>query len=623
MTILTALMRGRLLAGRYHVTAMLGHGAMGAVFEAMDRDLERTVAIKIIGIINLQDPEAEAHLRERFYREARLAAGLRHPHLVTVHDLRVDDETGIDFIVMERLEGEDLQKRMDRGTGSDVDWVLEVLLQAADALGAAHAAGLVHRDVKPANLFLEAGIAPRVRLMDFGIALVQATLQDSSPRLSRYGAPMTPAYAAPELLQDTLDVGPQCDVFSLAATGYELLTGERPFSDEEREMMADGWAGRAASLAHADNVPPELARVLEKALSHDPAARHSDANELADALREIKEARQKAVTPVQPPPGLDPEQLRFHLAAVEMVSRTFAVVRGSDETERLVLDAIGEVFFAWWAALYHIEGEQYTCRAVRSLRGESVAYAIPARVVRDLAARNPTIPPDDAEIRDHVPAEVAVVAPLDFGEGNAGLLILGRRMTDAPYTDPDLALLRSLAEAGTIALRNAELLDRLRAQASIDPLTGCFNRRGCDELLQTGVTRANRYGRPLSLALIEVDHFQRFRDDFGDEAADHALQRIGRALRHTFSERDHACRYDGPEFALVMEETEKDLAMRLAERLRVLIESLPPNAEVPRALTVSIGVASFPMDGDTPGDVWRAARKAQYLARTNGRNRVE
>jgi diguanylate cyclase (GGDEF)-like protein len=319
------------------------------------------------------------------------------------------------------------------------------------------------------------------------------------------------------------------------------------------------------------------------------------------------------------------DQLRFHLGALQQVARTLAVVRGAEETERLVLDSVGEVFFAWWAALYHTDGEQYTCRAVRSLRGESVAYAIPARVVRAIAApgQPPVIPPEDAEIRDHVPAEVAVVAPLDFGEGDAGLLILGRRMTDAPYEAHDLALLRALADSSAIALRNAELLDRLRAQATIDPLTGCHNRRGFDEILAMEVSRGKRYSRPLSLVLLDIDHFKRVNDDYGHEVGDHALQRIGRAVRHTFRTTDSACRYGGEEFALIFPETPKEEGLKLAERLRVLVESLPPNAEVPRTLTASFGVACFPDDAESIPDLIRAADRALYQAKTNGRNRVE
>jgi diguanylate cyclase (GGDEF)-like protein len=319
------------------------------------------------------------------------------------------------------------------------------------------------------------------------------------------------------------------------------------------------------------------------------------------------------------------DQLRFHLNALQQVARTLAVVRGAEETERLVLDSVGEVFFAWWAALYHTDGEQYTCRAVRSLRGESVAYAIPARVVRAVAAPGepPVVPPEDSEIRDHVPAEVSVVAPLDLGEGNAGLLILGRRMTDAPYEPHDLALLRALADASAIALRNAELVDRLRAQATIDPLTGCHNRRGFDEILSVEFARARRYSRPLSVVLLDIDHFKHINDDFGHEVGDHALQRIGRAVRHTFRATDSACRYGGEEFALIFPETGKEEAFRLAERLRLLIEQLPPNAEVPRSLTASFGIASFPDDAAETAELLRAADRALYQAKARGRNRVE
>lgn len=318
------------------------------------------------------------------------------------------------------------------------------------------------------------------------------------------------------------------------------------------------------------------------------------------------------------------DQLRFHLAALQQVARTLAVVRGTDETERLVLDSVGEVFFAWWAALYRSEGSEYICRAVRSLRGESVAYAVPARVVNAIAPPGspPAVPPGDAEIRDHVPAEVAVIAPLEIAEGQAGLLILGRRMTEAAYEPHDLALLRALADSSAVALRNADLLDRLRAQATIDPLTGCHNRRGFDELLAVELSRAQRYGRPMCVILLDIDHFKRINDDFGHEAGDHALQRIGRTVRHAFRTTDSACRYGGEEFALIFPETPKDETMKLAERLRQTIESLAPSTEAPRQMTASVGVAAFPEDGETAADLLRAADRALYRAKTQGRNRV-
>jgi diguanylate cyclase (GGDEF)-like protein len=356
------------------------------------------------------------------------------------------------------------------------------------------------------------------------------------------------------------------------------------------------WAPEAAEL------PDEVAQALEKHLTR---------------VWQVQELRAGQ--------AMELDQLRFHLNALQQVARTLSEVRSLEETERLILDSVGEVFFAWWAALYHTDGEQYTCRAVRSLRGESVAYAIPARVVRQVASpgQPPVIPGGDAEIRDHVPAEIAVVAPLDFGDGDAGLLILGKRMTEAPYEEHELRLLRALADSSAIALRNAELLDRLRAQATIDPLTGCHNRRGFDEILELEFSRARRYKRPLSLVLLDIDHFKRVNDEYGHEVGDNALQRIGRAVRHTFRSTDSACRFGGEEFALIFPETAKDEADRLAERLRVLIETLPPNSEVPRSLTASFGVAAYPDDGRDIATLVRSADRALYQAKANGRNRVE
>jgi diguanylate cyclase (GGDEF)-like protein len=319
------------------------------------------------------------------------------------------------------------------------------------------------------------------------------------------------------------------------------------------------------------------------------------------------------------------DRLRFHLAALQQVASVLAVVRTAEETVSTVLDSVGEVFFAWWIALYQSDGDDYTCRGLRSPRGASVAHAIPGRVVRALAAPGhpPVVPPGDAEIRDHVPAEVAVLAPLDLGDAGAGVLILGRRVSDAPYEEHDLALLRALADSSAVAMRNAALLDRLRAQATLDPLTGCHNRRGFDEVLALELARARRYGRDLSLVFMDIDHFKHINDHFGHEVGDHALQRIGRIVRHTFRNTDSACRYGGEEFALIFPETSRDEAATLAERLRLQVEGLPPTPDVPCAMTASFGVAAFPHDGNERDDLVRAADRALYQAKAAGRNRVE
>jgi diguanylate cyclase (GGDEF)-like protein len=594
-----SLLKGKTLAGRYRIDDLLGRGGMGAVYAATDIHLGRAVAVKVIAL-DVPDPDAEELLRARFLREARAAAGLRHPNLVPVHDLAFDDEIQMDLIVMEMLEGDDLQKHLRKESRNDLDFVLDVILQAADALGAAHAKRLIHRDIKPSNLFLEPGRVPRVRVLDFGIARAQRPEGTILTHPTHGQAPMTLAYAAPEQLRGASDLTPACDVFSLAATAYEMLAGAPPFTAAERASMARGRTVRAAALPPAAGVPEPLARVLAEALAQSPDERHADATAFAEALRkarreaaaarEEREARERFAQVQSAEHAAEVDTLRFHLNAVQQVTRTLSVVCDMEETERLVLDSIGEVFFAWWAGLYVEDGNQYTCRAVRSLRGESVAYAIPSKVVRAVASlgQPPMVPPDKAEIRDHVPAEVAVVAPLDLGGGTAGLLILGRRMTDAPYMPEDLALLRALADASATALRNGELLDRLRAQATIDPLTGCFNRRGFDETLAVETERARRYERPLSFVLVSVEDLAKVNEKFGHQVGDHLLQRVGRALRHTFRSTDTACRIEGGEFVLVFPETDIDEARRHAERLRQLFEMLPPNEEVPLVMKVRV-----------------------------------
>lgn len=342
-----------------------------------------------------------------------------------------------------------------------------------------------------------------------------------------------------------------------------------------------------------------------------------------DALREqlarVWRAQEERLEQMQ-----EIERLQFQLAALQQVVRTLAAVRGREETERLILDSVGEAFFAWWATLYRTTEDGYRCRAVRALRGEEVAPLLPAEVVRAVAPAGPTpvVPDRDAEIRRHLPQDVAVIAPLDLEEGGAGLLALGPRITDAPYDKHDLALLRALADSSAVALRNADLLERLRAQATSDPLTGCHNRRGFDEHLATEFSRARRYQRPLAVVLLDIDHFKAVNDELGHEVGDNALRRIGEALCQAGRATDWVCRYGGEEFAVLCPETSKEEALLFAERLRVLIEGLPPTEEVPRRLTTSVGVSALPSDADDPVELVRAADRALYEAKAAGRNQV-
>src|SRR5688572_30362869 len=221
------LLAGRTLVDRYRIDAVVGRGGMGAVYRAHDLRLGREVAVKVITVA-AGDADGHRRLRARFLREARAAAGLHHPNVVQVYDYGEDPTLGLDFLVMELLRGEDLATRLNRKGPPAVPTALNILCQAARGLAAGHRAGLVHRDIKPGNLFLEPGDRigeVQVKVLDFGIADITALDEETVTHLTVAGrSPFSPAYASPEQLRSETRVTPATDVFSLGAVGFHLLT---------------------------------------------------------------------------------------------------------------------------------------------------------------------------------------------------------------------------------------------------------------------------------------------------------------------------------------------------------------------------------------------------------------
>ncbi|CAN5885279.1 hypothetical protein BH23GEM7_BH23GEM7_15400 [soil metagenome] len=280
------LLAGRTLVDRYRVEEVIGRGGMGAVYLATDQRLGRQVAVKVIAVA-APDPQSHARLRARFHREARAAAGLHHPNIVAVYDFGTDTLLDLDFLVMELLRGEDLATRLGREGPPALPVTLSILYQAARGLAAGHRTGLVHRDVKPGNLFLQSGDRPeevQVRVLDFGIAEVTADDQTLT-HLTVYGrSPFSPAYASPEQLRGESCVTPATDVFSLAAVGYHLLTGERAFTSGDPERMAAELSSALASLPRRPMLRPPLREILQRGLAHRAEDRFRDAGALAEAL---------------------------------------------------------------------------------------------------------------------------------------------------------------------------------------------------------------------------------------------------------------------------------------------------------------------------------------------------
>lgn len=285
---LESLLKGRELGGRYRIEEVIGRGGMGAVYRATDARLGRPVAVKVITASAGNDPAVRERLRARFKHEAASAARLpKHPNAVTVHDYGTDEELGLDYIVMELLEGEDLSTRLQRSGPPPMAEALRILQEAARGVHVGHRAGLIHRDVKPGNVFLvRHGGEDEVRVLDFGIAKAMAEEDTASAGLTQDGrAPLSPAYASPEQLRGEPRLTPASDVFSLGALGFQLLTGTRPFTEADRNRMGAGMQVPVPSVrARNSGVPEEVEEVIRRALAADPAARFENAGALADAL---------------------------------------------------------------------------------------------------------------------------------------------------------------------------------------------------------------------------------------------------------------------------------------------------------------------------------------------------
>ena len=302
------LLAGHQLAGRYHIEKVIGRGGFAAVYSGIDERLGRTVAVKVM-TLTPSKPSLQEEVRKRFHREAKAIARLHHPNVVTVFDFGTDPVLGLDFLVMELLRGEDLSTRLASPEPLERDFALRILRDATLGVHEGHRAGLIHRDVKPGNVFLVQGDQPdfvRVCVLDFGIARL---VGDDATQLTRSGGlALSPAYASPEQIRGESEVTAASDVFSLGAIGYELLARERPFSGNR--LLAPIAPGEPVPLWERDpSLPRAVAEVIHKALSPEPEARYPDAGAMADALAEALSEPESRAVAVPPPAAVDATEL--------------------------------------------------------------------------------------------------------------------------------------------------------------------------------------------------------------------------------------------------------------------------------------------------------------------------
>ena len=265
--------------GKYLVEGVLGRGAMGTVYLARDPGLDRRVALKTLTLGAADTPE----LRRRFLREAQAAGGLRHPNIVTVYD--VGEDAGQPYIAMEYVEGIDLEQVIQRRDPYSIEWKLDVLRQVCEGLACAHRNGIVHRDVKPANVRVSS--SGEVKIMDFGLARLGASTMTQSGRLLG-----TVQYMAPEQVQGG-HVDHRADVFSVGAIAYELIAHRKPFEGETLPsvmfQITQGTPDPAA--LPATPYSPGLERIVLKALARDREDRYPSLDALrADLASLVREA---------------------------------------------------------------------------------------------------------------------------------------------------------------------------------------------------------------------------------------------------------------------------------------------------------------------------------------------
>lgn len=279
---------GRL--GPYRVLKVLGAGGMGVVFQAEDPQLERLVALKAMKPALASSNSAKA----RFVREAKATATLKHDHIVTIY--QVGEDRGVPFLAMEFLEGEALDTRLRRESRLSIAEVVRIGREIADGLAAAHERGLIHRDIKPGNVWLE-GRRARVKILDFGLARAVA----SDAVLTQSGVMVgTPAYMAPEQAKGQ-PVDPRCDLFSLGCLLYRTCTGELPFkgTDTISTLLSLATIDPAPPRELNPAVPAELSHLIQRLLAKEREGRPDSALVVMTALDAIRSERE-VLLDVQP-----------------------------------------------------------------------------------------------------------------------------------------------------------------------------------------------------------------------------------------------------------------------------------------------------------------------------------
>lgn len=285
---------GQVLEGKFRIERIIGEGAMGLVVEATHLALDQRVALKFLRAAARARPD----IVSRFAREARAAAKINSDHVARVFDVGGTDD-GTPFIVMEYLEGRDLEQILVAHGCLEISEAAEYIIQACEGVVTAHARGIVHRDIKPANLFItERASAKQVKLVDFGISKAGITDKEVDVASANTTQIMgSPHYMSPEQIRSTKDVDHRADIWSLGVVLFELLTGQTPFTATEVTGIIAQVLHEPHRQARAvrPELPAPLERIIDKCLAKDASQRYQSAADLAEALVPFAPKRSRAV----------------------------------------------------------------------------------------------------------------------------------------------------------------------------------------------------------------------------------------------------------------------------------------------------------------------------------------
>jgi serine/threonine protein kinase len=296
---LSTSLAGRVIGDRYGVSRVIAEGGMGVVYEAENLSIGKLVAVKVLHPQHAQDREAASRLRH----EARVAGTLGHPNICAVYDMgRLDD--GSPYLVLERLVGETLAQRITREHRIAPTDMVDILLQVLSALAAAHQRGVVHRDLKPDNIFLSHrdGMRPVPKLLDFGISRAEDIDDTMAQPMGDGVAAGTPFYMAPEQARGDRRIDGRVDLWSVGVVLYEGLTGERPFTAKNLNalMVAILHKPHRPLLELDPSLPPGLGRIVDKALAKRAEERFQSALDFQGSLRAYKDAEPVSAPKVIP-----------------------------------------------------------------------------------------------------------------------------------------------------------------------------------------------------------------------------------------------------------------------------------------------------------------------------------